>query len=205
MPVVINFKVCDNSEVCNAINVCPTGAFRWNKEKKTLEINEELCINCGLCATSEDSCQVGAIKFAKTEEDLEKIKKEIEEDPRTIADLMVDRYGSQPINMPFCCKEDELESVLTTSKICFIEVLKEDLEECLIKSIPIKEIINNTTNNCLYRKVELESDNIIKKFDIKELPALLIFKDNNLLGKVEGYYPIEQKEDFINKINDIVE
>lgn len=205
MPVVINFKVCDNAEVCNAINVCPTGAFRWNKEKKTLEINEELCINCGLCATSEDSCQVGAIKFAKTEEDLEKIKKEIEEDPRTIADLMVDRYGSQPINMPFCCKEDELESVLTTSKICFIEVLKEDLEECLIKSIPIKEIINNTTNNCLYRKVELESDNIIKKFDIKELPALLIFKDNNLLGKVEGYYPIEQKEDFINKINDIVE
>ena len=205
MPVVINFKVCDNAEVCNAINVCPTGAFRWNKEKKTLEINEELCINCGLCATSEDSCQVGAIKFAKTEEDLEKIKKEIEEDPRTIADLMVDRYGSQPINMPFCCKEDELESVLTTSKICFIEVLKEELEECLIKSIPIKEIINNTTNNCLYRKVELESDNIIKKFDIKELPALLIFKDNNLLGKVEGYYPIEQKEDFINKINDIVE
>ena len=204
MPVVINFKVCDNAKVCNAINVCPTGAFRWNKEKKTLEINEELCINCGLCATSEESCQVGAIKFAKTEEDLEKIKKEIEEDPRTIADLMVDRYGSQPINMPFCCKEDELESVLTTSKICFIEVLKEDLEECLIKSIPIKEIINNTTNNCLYRKVELESDNIIKKFDIKELPALLIFKDNNLLGKVEGYYPIEQKEDFINKINDIV-
>ena len=204
MPVVINFKVCDNAEACNAINVCPTGAFRWNKEKKTLEINEELCINCGLCATSEDSCQVGAIKFAKTEEDLEKIKKEIEEDPRTIADLMVDRYGSQPINMPFCCKEDELESVLTTSKICFIEVLKEDLEECLIKSIPIKEIINNTTNNCLYRKVEPESDNIIKKFDIKELPALLIFKDNNLLGKVEGYYPIEQKEDFINKINDIV-
>ena len=204
MPVVINFKVCDNAEACNAINVCPTGAFRWNKEKKTLEINKELCINCGLCATSEESCQVGAIKFAKTEEDLEKIKKEIDEDPRTIADLMVDRYGSQPINMPFCCKEDELESVLTTSKICFIEVLKEELEECLIKSIPIKEIVNNTTNNCLYRKVELESDNIIKKFDIKELPALLIFKDNNLLGKVEGYYPIEQKEDFINKINDIV-
>lgn len=204
MPVVINFKVCDNAEACNAINVCPTGAFRWNKEKKTLEINEELCINCGLCATSEESCQVGAIKFAKTKEELEKIKKEIDEDPRTIADLMVDRYGSQPINMPFCCREDELESVLTTSKICFIEVLKEELEECLIKSIPIKEIVNNTTNNCLYRKVELESDNITKKYDIKELPALLIFKDNNLLGKVEGYYPIEQKEDFINKINDIV-
>ena len=33
MPVIINFKVCDNAEVCNAINVCPTGAFNWNKEK----------------------------------------------------------------------------------------------------------------------------------------------------------------------------
>ena len=204
MPVIINFKVCDNAEVCNAINVCPTGAFNWNKEKKTLEINDKLCINCGLCATSEESCQVGAIKFAKTQEELEKIKKEIEEDPRTIADLMVDRYGAQPINMPFCCKEDELESVLTTSKICIIEILKEDLEECLIKSIPIKDIISNTMNDCLYRKIEIESDSVMKKYNIEQLPALLVFKENNLLGKIEGYYSTEQKEELINKLKEII-
>ena len=204
MPVIINFKVCDNAEACNAINVCPTGAFRWNNEKKTLEIDEEKCINCGLCATSEESCQVGAIKFAKTAEEYEKIKKEIENDPRTIADLMVDRYGCQSINVPFYCKEDELNKVLTTSKICLIEVYSEDEAECLIKSIPIKEIISNTIEDALYRKVEIKSDSFKEKYSITELPSMLVFKDNNLLGKVEGYYSLEQKKEFIEKINKFV-
>lgn len=53
MPVIINFKVCDNAEVCDAIKVCPVGAFKWNEEKKTLEIDKEKCIDCGKFATSE--------------------------------------------------------------------------------------------------------------------------------------------------------
>ena len=205
MPVLINFKVCDNAEACNAINVCPTGAFRWNKEKKTLEIDKEKCIDCGLCATSEKSCQVGAIRFAKTQEELKKIKKEIDDDPRTIADLMADRYGGQPINMPFYCTEEELSEVLTTSKMCLIEVFNDDSIECLIKSIPIKDIMKKTINDSVYRKVEIKTDTLIKKYNITELPSLLVFNNNKLLGKIDGYYSTEQKEEFIEKINKILE
>lgn len=204
MPVLINFKVCDNAEACNAINVCPTGAFRWNKEKKTLEVDREKCIDCGLCATSEDSCQVGAIRFAKTEEEYKKIQKEIDDDPRTVSDLMADRYGGQPINMPFYCTEEELSEVLTTSKICLIEVFNDDSIECLIKSIPIKEIMKKTVNDSVYRKVEIKSDDLIKQYNITELPSLLLFKDNVLLGKIDGYYSTGQQEEFIEKINDIL-
>ena len=77
MSVIINFKVCDNAEACNGIKVCPVGAFQWNAEKKTLEIDEDKCINCGKCATSTESCEVGAIRFAKDEEGLQKIKKKL--------------------------------------------------------------------------------------------------------------------------------
>ena len=203
MPVLINFKICDNAEVCNAINVCPTGAFHWNEEKKTLEVDSDKCINCGACATSEKSCQVGAIRWAKTEEEAKRIKKEIAEDPRTVADLMVDRYGADPINMPFYCEEDEIAKVLTTSKICLIEVFKGDTE-CLIKSIPVKEILNDIAEDCVYRKSEIKTDNLLKKYQIKDIPALLIFKDKEILGKVEGYYSVEQKEEFINKIRDVI-
>ena len=182
MPVLINFKVCDNAEACNAINVCPTGAFHWNKEKKTLEIDKEKCIDCGLCATSEKSCQVGAIKFAKTKEEYEKIKKEIDDDPRTIADLMADRYGGQPINMPFYCTEEELSEVLTTSKMCFIEVFNDDSIECLIKSIPIKDIMKKTINDSVYRKVEIKTDTLIKTLLLVKYPCL----KNHILQK----YPL---------------
>ena len=94
---------------------------------------------------------------------------------------------------------------VTTSKICLLEVLKEELEECLIKSIPIKEILNGIKEDAIYRKMEEEIDNIIDKYQIKEMPALLIFKNNKLLGKIEGYYSYEQKDELINKINEIIE
>ena len=203
MPVIINFKICDNAEACNAINVCPTGAFHWNSEKKTLEIDKDKCIECGACATSEKSCQVGAIRFARTKEALAQIKKEIAEDPRTISDLQADRYGATPINMPFSCSENELDSVLTTTKTCLIEVYNEDSIECLIKSIPVKEILKEIDNST-YRKVEVKSEDFKKKYSINELPSLLIFKDKNLLGKIEGYYSVEQKEDLINLIKEII-
>lgn len=205
MPVIINFKVCDNAEACDAIKVCPVGAFNWNEEKKTLEIDKEKCIDCGKCATSEESCKVGAIKFAKNEEELEKIKKEIEEDERTIKDLMVDRYGAQPINMPFYCKEEELEKVISTKRTVLVEVFNEDSEECLIKSVPIKEIFNSLdVPDLTYRKVEVETDEFMKKYDIKELPSILVFKSEQLIGKVDGYYTNEEKEILIQKIKTIL-
>ena len=41
-------------------------------------------------------------------------------------------------------------------------------------------------------------------YSIKKLLALLIVKENLLMGKIEGYYSIEQKEELINKINEII-
>lgn len=29
MPVLINFKICDNAKDCSGIAVCPTGALSW--------------------------------------------------------------------------------------------------------------------------------------------------------------------------------
>lgn len=44
-----------------------------------------------------------------------------------------------------------------------------------------------------------------EKYKINELTTLLIFKNKNYLGKIEGYYSAEQKEEFIEKINELLE
>ena len=120
-------------------------------------------------------------------------------------DLMVDRYGAQPINMPFYCKEKELEEVISTKRTVLVEVFNEDSEECLIKSIPIKEIFSDLNiEDLTYRKLEVETDEFMKKYGIKELPSILIFKSGEHIGNIDGYYSNEDKEIFIKKIETII-
>ena len=205
MPVLMNFKICDNAEVCNAIKVCPTKAFRWNQTKKTLEIDKDKCIECGLCATSEESCQVGVIRFAKNDEELKKIQKEIDEDPRTIKDLMVDRYGATLINKPFGCSEEDLKMVFNGTKPILVEVYNEDTAECLIHSIPIKEIFNCINEKDLrYRKVENTTAEFLAKYNIKELPCLLYIENYEIKWKIEGFYSTDQKEELFDKIKQFI-
>ena len=37
MPVLINFKICDNAKECGGIEVCPTGALSYDDENKSIQ------------------------------------------------------------------------------------------------------------------------------------------------------------------------
>ena len=127
MPVLINFKICDNSKDCNGIKVCPIGAFYWDEKNKTIAVDNSKCTNCGKC---EDACPVDAIRVARNEEEYEKIKKEIEEDPRKVSDLFVDRYGAQPIHPAFLIPQSKFDvQILRSTKPAVVELFKNETRE----------------------------------------------------------------------------
>lgn len=200
MSVLVNFKICDNAKECGGVAVCPTGAFSYDEEKDTIVIDNDKCISCGLC---EKECPIGAIIVTKTEEEYQKVKKEIEDDPRTIKDLFVDRYGASPLSEFFMIDTKKLEEKVARDSYTLIECYQEDTIECLIKSIPIKRLTEGLPKDTLFYKVEVE-DTFMNQYHIKELPALLIFKKGRLEGKIEGYYTEDKKDELLDKIHKIV-
>lgn len=196
MAVLINFKICDNAKECGGIEVCPTGALSYDEENETIKIDNDKCISCGDC---ERMCPIGAIKVARTKEEYDKYKEEIDSDPRTTKDLFVDRYGAAPLSEFFMINSDELEGKLTDN-IVLVEVYSDDSIECLLKSIPIKEITKELPDTTLFYKVEA-TDELKEKYNISTLPSLLVFNNRELVNKIEGYYTVDKKDELISLIN----
>lgn len=200
MAVYINFKICDNASECGGIEVCPTGALTWDEEKETIKIDNEKCISCGKC---EKECPIGAIRVGKTDEECKKIEREIEEDKRTTKDLFVDRYGAAPLSEFFMIEEAEIEEKIFGKSLVLIECYQDSSIQCLLKSIPVKEITKGLPSDTLFYKASFEEEKE-NEFGIQEFPALLIYQEGKLKGKVEGYFETSDKEKFMNQVNTII-
>jgi NAD-dependent dihydropyrimidine dehydrogenase PreA subunit len=199
LPVLINFKICDNAEECNGIASCPTGALSWDSKKKTIKIDNSKCVSCGVCVPV---CMVNAIHVAKTKNDYDKIKKEINADPRKISDLFIDRYGAQPLHKAFLTAQEKFDvEILKYHGMVAVEFFDGDSIKCLYKSIPIKDLFEGF--NSRYRKVAVD-ESMLVRFSIKQLPALLFFNSGNLVGKIEGHFEPEKKAEIDSKIKSIL-
>ncbi len=192
--VLINFKICDNAQECNGIEACPTGAFHW--EDETIAIDENKCIRCERCGSV---CMVDAIKIAHSIEEHKKIQEEYDNDPRKVSDLFIDRYGAQPIHPAFQISEDKFEKeVLGSKTITMVEVYEPETLMCLLKSIPIRELVSG--ENIKYRKIR--STGSLQRYT-KTLPSLLFFSQGKMFGKIEGFY--EDKEKMKEMVKEILD
>jgi len=200
MAVLVNFKICDNAKECGGIAVCPTGALSYDDEKESIVIDNDKCISCGMC---ENECPIGAIMVARTDEEYDKLKEEIDNDNRTTKDLFVDRYGATPLSEFFMIEADDIENKVNNDVITLIELYNEDSIQCLLKSIPIKDLSKDLPKDTLFYKVDA-NDDLLDKYNIKELPSLLVFKQGKLLGNIDGYYEVDNKEQLLNNMNKLL-
>jgi thioredoxin 1 len=216
MPILFNFKVCDNAAECSGLSVCPVKAIRWDGKQKTLIIDNSKCISCGLC---KKACPVaGAILVAKTKDEYESFKKDVEDDPRTRVELLKDRYGTAPtdVNLIVTMKNFN-EEIMETDSVTIVDFWDElhlgcransiPLEEIMPKKILFSEIMKKDRNETKFkiRKVDLtKNPEIAKRYNIKKVPSLLIFHRGNVIGRIEGAYETDKEKDLRKQVNTII-
>jgi len=201
MPVIINFKICDNAPECGGIAICPTGAMIYDEDKRGIIIDNDKCVNCGAC---ESECPIGAIRVAQDAVELAKFQKEIDDDTRTIKDLFVDRYGAVPLSAFFTIENKDFKNKIISDELILIEVNKEETIACLLKSIPIKNITDNINKKVQFYKLIEPSDELINEYRIEKFPSLLVLKNGELLGKIDGYFELDKEEEFKNILNNLI-
>jgi NAD-dependent dihydropyrimidine dehydrogenase PreA subunit len=60
MAVKINKEICLNCAKCVGLSYCPMGVYSIDEKTGKVIIDNEKCVNCGLCV---NCCPSGAIEF----------------------------------------------------------------------------------------------------------------------------------------------
>ena len=86
---------------------------------------------------------------------------------------------------------------------CLCEFFEDSGGQCLLRSIPIKDLFKHV--DLLFYKVDVSNmPGLQSKYKVTKLPSLLFFKNGVLLGKIQGYYDLDHKEEFKAKIAKIL-
>lgn len=181
MPILIHPGKCDQSDACLCPSVCPQGAWTRDASDKHWQIDEKKCANCGVCV---HMCPAGAVIFAETEEEKNKILEDIKNDTvHTPETLFVERYGGDPITEDVVIDTQSFDTKVSEG-IILVEFFNADSTGCLFKSPAYHEF----APDLLMYKIDAESNPELKqRFEIKILPTLIVFNDGKEVGRTEGF------------------
>jgi len=200
MSVLINKKRCDNRDICPCIEECPTRAFYYDDIKKSVAVDNNLCIYCKQCIIA---CEAGAVKVATNDEEYNKIKNEYECDLMSVEELFQDRYGASIVDDKYSLDIEDLEQLLKDSnKHLLIDFFNDDDSSCLVNSIPINEIMKKINVPVSYRKINVTDINEVSKYGINELPSLLIYNNGEEVFKHEGFVYFFEKDKLLKELSE---
>jgi len=127
--------------------VCPTGALTWEKNETYPEINKDLCISCGLCASR---CPIGAIYLDKAGAAISTVSKIVK-----IVQANVDNIKIHETLLNALQKVKHIGVMIEESETLFSEIYNKMSiikTEAQFPNILTRNLLIQTGNRCFIRR-----------------------------------------------------
>ncbi len=207
MPIIINHNLCDEAQECGGIEVCPTGAFYFDKKKGKVAVDKSKCTECLKC-TLPDACPVGCILYARNKDEEDKIRKRIKNDPRTAKWLWRERYGCQPAKTPpkaVIINKKNFDKIVKQKGYKLIDVWRDEDLDCRAYSVSFSDLLQGIKQEVDIFKLDArEYPTLSGKLNVQKHPTLLLYKDSIEEWRYEGLLKEKGKMRINKKLKEMI-
>lgn len=187
--IIFNYKICDKAPECGGISECPVGAITYDQSTKKPVWDESKCTYCLKC-TLPNACPVGAILFAKDDNQERTILDTINSDSRSEQWLWQERYGVQPASTPplaLLLSPENYDTVMKTTDPIVVDIWHEDFIDCRLHSPLFSDLLKNIPDLQIYKLDAKKFPKLAKSLNISHFPALLLLKNGEPIFVYTGY------------------
>ncbi len=194
MPVLIDERLCDQNPACGAKRACRYDVFSYNPHVQKMEVNNDNCIDCGLCPRY---CPAGAVRFARSAGELDQIRAQIAQSNETKDDLLAARYGVRPgdpresgRNLGHVDCETFEHEVLESDMPVAVDFWAEWCAPCRVLAPTFKELAAQYEGKMKFVKLDTEEcPDVPAEYGIRGIPTVLFFRGGQVVDQVVGAVP----------------
>ena len=93
----------------------------------------------------------------------------------------------------------ELEQILQNHDLVLVDFWAEWCGPCIMMNKPLKKLAESEDVNCIIVKINtMKHKEVANKYNVKGLPTLLLFNNNNELKRYAGALSYQELKDFVN-------
>jgi hypothetical protein len=196
--IIFNYKICDRASECGGISECPVNAITYDQISQRPVWDSTKCTFCLKC-TLPDACPVGAIMFAKDDDQEKTILDTINADSRSEEWLWQERYGVQPAKTPSAqiLTPKNFNSVTKSIVPAIIDIWHEDFLDCRLHSPLFSDLLKDIPGYRLYKLDAKKYTELASKLNVGQYPSLHVLIGSKLVFSHSGNI----KEEDVSKIN----
>lgn len=195
MPILIDYRVCDNSPGCTPARICPQGVISFDSKRRKIVYDNSRCGDCpGPCVRY---CPAGAVKYASNDFELARLKKEIEESNLSKDDLLEQKYGIRPSdpretgkNLIHVDCQNFKKEVLESPLPVVVDFWAEWCAPCRVLAPTFKALAEEYDGKIKFAKMDTEEcPTVPSTYGIMSIPTLLFFYKGKLIDGMVGAVP----------------